>query len=76
MMFITEKVGRSDEVSENREICRGSTTQFILFLIFKELKYSWFITFQVYSKVIQLFFFIFFSVTGYYKILNIFPWVI
>ena len=71
MKFITEKVGRSDEVSEKRGIPHGSTTQFILFLLFKKLKYSYLIMFQVYSKVIQLFFFTFFSVTDYYKILNI-----
>ena len=52
MKFITEKVRRSDEVSEKRGIPHDSTTQFILFLLFKKLKYSYLIMFQVYSKVI------------------------
>ena len=48
-------------------------------LVFFFLKYSWFTTIQVYSNVIQLYiytsilFFSFFSILGYYKILNILP---
>ena len=47
-------------------------------ILFFKLKYGWFIMFQVYSKVIQfgisiIFFFRFFSIIGYYKILNIVP---
>ena len=63
--------------------CSKTRYAYISFYFFLKLKYSWFIMFKVYSKVIKLYvykyierqiiyvFFRFLSITGYYKILKI-----